>query len=216
MTVDNRSRSAARTQAERRAHTRRALLDAVLLQMEAGESFDALSLRSVARLAGVVPGAFYRHFASMDELGLALIDESFRTLREMLRGAREDGLPAGGIIRHSVQILVRHVRENRQHFVFISRSRSSGNPVLRQAIRNEIRLFASELATDLARFPLLASWSTSDLNMLSSLLVSAMISTVEAILDAPPGAPEAEAEIASVAERQLRVTMLGVPHWHSR
>ena len=35
----------------------------------------------------VVPTAFYRHFASMDELGLALVEESFRTLRTMLREA---------------------------------------------------------------------------------------------------------------------------------
>ena len=66
----------------------------MLLQLEAGESFDALSLRSVARAAGVVPTAFYRHFESMDELGLALVEESFRTLRAMLREARE-GVPPG-------------------------------------------------------------------------------------------------------------------------
>lgn len=78
-----------RTQAERRQQTRQALLDAALEQMEAGESFDSLSLRSVARAAGIVPAAFYRHFDSMDELGLALVEESFRTLRGMLREARE-------------------------------------------------------------------------------------------------------------------------------
>ena len=62
-----------RTQAQRREQTRRALLDAALEQIDAGTSFDALSLRSVARSAGVVPTAFYRYFASMDELGLALV-----------------------------------------------------------------------------------------------------------------------------------------------
>ncbi|EUA84995.1 transcriptional regulatory protein [Mycobacterium xenopi 4042] len=35
-----------------------------------------------------MPAAFYRHFESMEALGLVLIDESFRTLRDMLRGAR--------------------------------------------------------------------------------------------------------------------------------
>src|SRR5438270_6840226 len=93
-----------RTQAQRRQHTRQALLDAALLQMEAGESFDALSLRSVTRAAGVVPTAFYRHFASMDELGLALVEESFRTLRGMLRQAREAGLPFQEVIAQSLEI----------------------------------------------------------------------------------------------------------------
>jgi AcrR family transcriptional regulator len=216
---------ARRTQAERRQQTRRALLDAALEQMDSGESFDALSLRSVARAAGVVPNAFYRHFASMDELGLALIDESFRTLRAMLREAREGGTPPEHVIKRSVEILVRHVRDHHQHFAFIARVRSTGNGVLRHTIRNEIRLFTSELATDLARFPLLRDWSTEDLQMIAGLLVNAMIATVEAILDVPTagfagGAPapdaDAEADIARVAEKQLRLTMLAVPHWRSR
>lgn len=183
--------------------------------LEAGESFDAVSLRSVTRAAGVVPTAFYRHFASMDELGLALVEESFRTLRAMLREAREGGLPPEHIIRRSVEILIDHVRAHSRHFAFVARVRSSGNGVLRSAIRNEIRMFTSELATDLARFPGLREWMTEDLQMLAGLLVNTMIATVEAILDVPVAAPEAEAEIARVAEKQLRLAMLGVPSWRS-
>ena len=214
--TERRPPQARRSQAERRQLTRQALLDAALEQMDAGESFDALSLRRVARAAGVVPNAFYRHFASLDELGLALIDESFRTLRAMLREAREGPTPPQHVIKSSVEILVRHVREHRQHFAFIARARSTGNGVLRHTIRNEIRLFTSELATDLARFPVLRDWTTEDLQMIAGLLVNAMIATVEAILDVPVAASDAEAEIARTAEKQLRLTMLAVPHWRSR
>jgi AcrR family transcriptional regulator len=203
-----------RTQAERRKHTRQALLDAALLQIEAGESFDSLSLRSVTRAAGVVPAAFYRHFANMDELGLALVEESFRTLRTMLREARE-GLPPEHIIKRSVAVLMNHVREHRQHFVFVVRVGYTGNVVLRHAVRNEVRLFTSELATDLARFPVMREWTTDDLHMVAGLLVNTMIATVGAMLDVPVAAPEAEAEIARVAEKQLRLIMLGVPSWRS-
>lgn len=199
-----------------RRNTRQALLDAALLQMEAGKSFDRLSLRSVARAAGVVPTAFYRHFESMDELGLTLVEESFRTLRGMLREARAGGLPPEDMIRSSVEILIGHVREHHQHFAFLARVRSTSNPVIRHAIRSEIRLFTSELATDLARFPVLREWTTEDLQMLAGLMVNTMISTVEAMLDVPTvAAPEAEAEIARVAEKQLRLMLLGVPSWRS-
>lgn len=191
--------------------------------MEAGQSFDTLSLRRVARAAGVVPTAFYRHFASMDELGLALVEESFRTLRGMLREAREGEVPPDHIIRRSVEILIEHVRDHRQHFAFVARVRSTGNGVLRHAIRSELRLFTSELATDLARFPVLREWTTEDLQMLAGLLVNTMISTVETILDLPTGglaggspSAEGEAEIARVAERQMRLTLLAVPRWRSR
>ncbi|MEA2145981.1 MAG: hypothetical protein QOG59_1568 [Solirubrobacteraceae bacterium] len=204
-----------RTQAERRRHTRQALLDAALLRMEAGESFDSLSLRSVTRAAGVVPTAFYRHFDGMDELGLALVEESFHSLRSMLREAREE-LPPADIIRRSVQILLEHSRAHRQHFVFVSRVRSGANPVVRHAIRHEIRLFTSELATDLARFPVLREWSTEDLLMFAGLLVNTMIATIEATLDVAVAGPDAETQIARTAEKQLRLTMLAIPHWRTR
>jgi AcrR family transcriptional regulator len=217
VSVDNRSQeppTARRTQAERRRHTRQALLDAALTHMEAGESFDSLSLRSVAKTAGVVPTAFYRHFANLDELGLALVEESFRTLRAMLRAAREQP-EAENVIRRSVEILVDHVRTQREHLAFVARVRSSGNAVLRHAIRTEIRLFTSELATDLARFPVLREWSTDDLQMLAGLLVNTMIVTIEAMLDVPVAAPAAEAEIERVAEKQLRLIILAIPAWRS-
>ncbi len=204
---------ARRTQAQRRQHTRQGLLDAALLQMEAGESFDALSLRSVARAAGVVPTAFYRYFASMDELGLVLIEDSFRALRGMLRHARETDVPPERIINRSVEILIDYVRVNRQHFAFVARIRCTGNGVLRHAIRAEIRLFISELATDLARFPILAHWATEDLQMVAGLLVNTMIATIESLLETPVQSVQTEAEITHTAEQQMRLIMLGLPHW---
>jgi AcrR family transcriptional regulator len=39
----------------------------------------------VTKQAGIVPTGFYRHFASMDELGIALVEESMRTLRATIR-----------------------------------------------------------------------------------------------------------------------------------
>src|ERR1700755_287762 len=172
---------------ERKEATRRAIVAAALKLLDE-RSFSGLSLREVTREAGIVPGAFYRHFESMDALGLVLIDESFRTLRDMLRGARAGKLDPNRVIESSVEIVVASVTEGREHWRFIGRERSSGVSVLRYAIRTEIRLITSELATDLARFPGLNDWSTEDLNVLASLFVNAMIVTAEAIEDAQDAA----------------------------
>jgi AcrR family transcriptional regulator len=203
------------TRREQKERTRIALLDAAL-RLLAGKSFGSLGLREVTREAGVVPTAFYRHFDSMEELGLALIDDSFRTLRRMIRDARSESLAYGDVIRRSAEILVRHVHAHQLHFRFIARERSSGVPALRQAIGAEIRLFSSELATDLARFPYLDRWSTEDLGVLATLIVNTMVSTAEAIVDAPSGRPEVEEEIVRNAEKQLRLIALGIPAWRSR
>lgn len=199
---------------ERKLQTRHALMDAAL-ELVADSSFSSLSLREVARAAGVVPTAFYRHFESMDALGLALVDDSFRTLRQMIRDARAEPSRYEHVIRWSVEILVRHVHEHRMHFRFIVRERYGGRGVVRTAIRNEIRLFTSELATDLARFPFLGEWTTEDLQMMADLLVGAMVSIAESIVDAPAMSAEAEAEIVRKAEKQLRLVSLGVPGWRS-
>ena len=169
----------------------------------------------MTRAAGVVPTAFYRHFDDMEELGLALIDESFRTLRAMIRAARADPRTYEHLIRNSVEILVGYVHEHETHFRFIARERFGGVSVLRRAIRVQIDLFASDLATDLARFPYIERWSADDLHLLAGLMVSAMVSTAEAILDAPPMDPAAEAEISATARRQLRLITLGVSQWRS-
>jgi AcrR family transcriptional regulator len=211
MSVNSRTPEIA-TRQERKQRTRQALLDAALELLEE-QSFSSLSLRQVTRAAGVVPTAFYRHFDDMEELGLALIDESFRTLREMIRAARADPRTNDHMIRNSVELLVRYVHEHDTHFRFIARERFGGVAALRQAIRVEIRLFASDLATDLARLPYLDRWSTEDLQLLAGLMVNAMVSTAEAILDAPPKDPSAEAEIVTIAGRQLRMITLGVPEW---
>jgi AcrR family transcriptional regulator len=189
-------------------------LDAALALLEE-QSFSSLSLRQVARTAGVVPTAFYRHFDGMEQLGLALIDESFRTLRAMIREARSDPRTNEHMIRNSVAILIEYVHEHDAHFRFIARERFGGVAALRHAIRSEIRLFASDLSTDLARFPGFEAWSTEDLQLMAGLMVNAMVSTAEAILDAPANDPTAEAEITTTARRQLRMITLGVPDWRS-
>jgi AcrR family transcriptional regulator len=207
-----RQSSSLETRSERKQRTREALLDGALRLLE-DRAFGSLSLREVTREAGIVPAGFYRHFQDMDELGFALVDESFRRLRQMLRSAREDRSDYKGVIRASVAILVRHVHDNRLHFRFIARERSSGVPALRRAIRAEIRLFSSELATDLARFPNLRTWSSEDLQTIAALMVNTMVATVEAILDAPVEDPLAEQEIVVTAEQQLRLIALAIPHW---
>jgi AcrR family transcriptional regulator len=198
---------------QRKEATRRAIVDAALRLLDE-RSFSALSLREVTREAGIVPGAFYRHFESMEALGLVLIDESFRALRDMLRAARAGQLDPNRVIESSVDILVASVAERREHWRFIGRERSSGVTVLRYAIRTEIRLITSELAIDLARFPGLNQWSSEDLNILASLFVNSMILIAEAIEDAQAAA--ALDEIKRIAVKQLRMIAVGVAGWRSR
>ncbi len=195
--------------------TRRAILDATLAAAGAS-SLSSVSLRQVAGQAGIVPTGFYRHFASLDEVGLALVDEAFASLRQLLRDVRRGSPEITSIISGSVAILVDHAHRQAAHFRFIARERASGPPQVREAIRHGLGLFERELAIDLGRLPNSEHWSTEDLRVMADLIVLTMVATAEGVLDAPPGRPEVEQEIVRTAEQQLRMIVVGAANWRSR
>ncbi len=205
---------AAGTRQEQKERTREALM-AAALELSRTSGFAQLSLRQVARAAGVVPTAFYRHFASMDELGLALVEESFSTLRRMIREAQRDPQVFENIIDAAAEVLVETVKHSKAHFAFVARERVGGSPVVRQAIRHELELFESELAVVLAKLPHIERWHSDDVHMVSRLFVRNMVSNAEEVVEMPDGRPDLEARIKEGARRQMRLIVLGFEKWRS-
>jgi len=199
------------TRGERKERTRRAILDAAL-DLSSEGTFAALSLRAVAKEVGIVPTAFYRHFESIDELGLALVEESFVSLRAMLRDVRRNGPALDDIIDGSLRVLVEHVHSQREHFRFIARERAAGPLVVREAIAHGIERFERELALDLARLPGTERWSSEDLQTLSNLIVNSVVATAEVIITS---VPEAEQAVVDRTRTQLRMVLIGALNWRS-
>jgi AcrR family transcriptional regulator len=200
------------SRAERKERTRQKLLDVTLDFIEK-RSLASISLREVAREAGIVPTAFYRHFESMDALGVELVDESMRPLRQMIRDARRGNPTHDDIIKNTVEILGRQVRANKAQFRFLSRERYGGIAAVRRAIATELRLFTSELTIDLARLTAGAGWSSDDLEMTADLMVAAMLAAVMELLEVDARHAEDERTILDRSERQLRLIALGMSVW---
>jgi AcrR family transcriptional regulator len=217
--TEHASRSGSRAErpggrAERKERTRQKLLDATL-HLVTTRSLASVSLREVARDAGIVPTAFYRHFESMDALGVELVDECMRPLRQMTRDARRGTSNRGDIIAGTVQILGRQVREHPAQFQFLTRERYGGVAAVRRAIAMELRLFTSDLTVDLARLTAGADWSSEDLEMAADLMVAAMLNTVLQLLELDRRHREDEQRLLSSSERQLRLIALGMAAWRS-
>lgn len=193
---------------ERKERTRQALLNAALAQL-ADSSFGAISLREVSKAAGITPTAFYRHFESMEELGLVLVDDSFASLRELMRAGRARVAEPGDDIRTSAAILVRHVQEHRLHYRFIARERSGGIASLRAGIAREIQSFSNELVGDLRRYPVLGELDTPSLDMIAGLIVTVMVATAERLLESP----DDDDDIRARTEDQMRIIVLGATQW---
>ncbi|MEO9328456.1 TetR family transcriptional regulator [Gordonia aurantiaca] len=207
-------RGETQSRADRKNQTRQALLDTTR-SLVGERSFSSISLREVARGAGIVPTAFYRHFASMEDLGVTLVEDSMRVLRRALREGRRDladrqALPTA---QTSLEILLRHVRENESQFRFLVREQHGGIAEIRRAIDTELRLFSKELAIDLARLPALEEWGPEDLELAAELIVTIMLTAVADLLDGGYRGRGVEREIVERTERQLVMVFLGMGQW---
>lgn len=126
--------------------TRRSLIDAAFNQLNAEQGFTSLSLREVAREAGIAPTSFYRHFRDMDELGLAMVDESGLILRQLMRQARKRIEKGGSVIQTSVTTFIEFIENNPKIFLLLLRERAGTSAEFRSAIAREIQHFIVELA----------------------------------------------------------------------
>jgi AcrR family transcriptional regulator len=203
----------AQSRQAQKERTREAIL-AAALKLSQEQGFAQISLRQVAREAGIVPTAFYRHFEGMEQLGLTLVEHSFGTLRKMIRDSQRDPEVFTNIIDASAEILVRVVKENKAHFGFIARERFGGQGAVSQAIRHELDLFVSELAVVLARLPHIENWSSDDVQMVSRLFVRNMVSNAEEVIEMPDNRPDLEEQIKEGARRQMRLIVVGFRDWN--
>lgn len=132
--------------AQQKERTRRTLIQSAFNQLCADKGFSSLSLREVAREAGIAPTSFYRHFRDMDELGLTMVDESGLTLRQLMRQARQRIAKGGSVIRTSLSTFMEFITDNPNAFRLLLRERSGTSLAFRTAVAREIQHFIAELA----------------------------------------------------------------------
>lgn len=192
--------------------TRQTLLDAALRLMER-QSLSSLGLREVTREAGIAPAAFYRHFADLGELGVALVEESLGSMHELIRDIRTPDAETEDVMRRTVDVVVAHVRADRPHFRFVARERHGGVAAVRAAIATQLDTFIDELVADLKLQPGSEGWDNDELRILGHLYVNVIMLTAADLLDAGPDNPAAEERIIAEALTQLRIVTVGRLHW---
>ncbi|KAB1143668.1 TetR family transcriptional regulator [Streptomyces luteolifulvus] len=192
--------------------TRQALLDAALTLLEE-QSLSSLGLREVTRAVGVAPTAFYRHFRSTADLGVALVEEALGSLHPMIRTTVSTAGDSGERIARAIELIARHVDAYPAHVRFIARERHGGVQPVREAIQAQLARFAEEVKTELAKDPESVGWNDDDLLMLAHLYVDQMLITASLFLEALEAPQEQRERVTQVAARQLRLISVGRRHW---
>jgi TetR/AcrR family transcriptional regulator, fatty acid biosynthesis regulator len=186
------------SRAQQKEKTRRAIIDAAFAQLSPDKGFSSLSLREVAREAGIAPTSFYRHFADMDELGLTLVDEAGLMLRQLLRQARNRIEKNGSVIRTSIETFMEFVVGNSNVFRLLLRERSGTSAAFRRAVAREIQHFCAELADYLRK-------ETACPDEYAQMQAEAMVTLVfHAGADALDASPETRIQITLRTIVQLR------------
>ncbi|MEZ5511328.1 MAG: TetR family transcriptional regulator [Gammaproteobacteria bacterium] len=159
------------------AQGKRLLMEAALTLTARSRSINALGLRELAREAGLNPNTFYRHFKSIDELGLAIIEEMTRQIRQPIRDLRRKAaesvaptdqagisweenpalnLQKGLLVtQQTVKLFLDYVLQNPNAFIMGVRELHGASPVLRQALRKVMVDFAADMAEDIRQLNLL-------------------------------------------------------------
>lgn len=181
-------------------------MDAAAVELASGRSFDTLSLREVAKLGGIAPTSFYRHFHDMEGLGLALIEEHGESLLDLMHRVREQASEGHSLIRTSVETLFDHIFSNQG----ISRMILQESMARESAFRDAAEKLFVTMSNDLAEFLI---WDAEKRavplahpGLAANSMVAILFTTGVALLNMPARDRDRHIEAAIV---QLRMIMRG-------
>lgn len=127
------------------------LFQATLNLIGPQKSIASLSLREIAREAGIAPNSFYRHFKDIDELAIELINRTGMTLRQIIREARVQSVIQKSVIRASVEVFLQQLDADEGNLSLLLREGYTGSPSYKQAVEQQLTFFQQELTDDLIR-----------------------------------------------------------------
>jgi AcrR family transcriptional regulator len=199
------------SRAEKKARTRSALMDSVLAIIGYGANFASISLREVAKTAGLVPTSFYRHFGDMEELGLAMVDELGLNLRRLMRGSFDAKEGMEQIIQRCVSAYYRYVLDNENLFRFMNQARTGGTAGLQDAIRNEVNAVTGRIGMEISQ--VLPSLAAADREIVAGIIVSVLLEETTTLLAIPKNQDPLRRELEARTVQQMRLIMRGAEQW---
>jgi len=165
--------------------TSQALIQAAL-QLSAEDGYASLSLRSVARKAGIAPTSFYRHFRDMDELGIEIVDQASVVLSKCLNEALGKMLlqasdpetssdsPQGTIkklLSPYVETVIACFENNPYLMRLFLQERTGSSKALRNRISDELDTLTEALFQNLEKINILLGNRFNDIHLIAETMI---------------------------------------------
>jgi len=138
-------------QGRRAVISRDELIAAAMSLLGPTRSVSTLSLREVARAAGIAPNSFYRHFRDIDDLAIALIELAGSSLRRIFSEARQRISAERSVVRTSLEVFMEQLNAEAGYLDLLLREGKVGSEAFKQAVEKQLVFFEEELMTDLLR-----------------------------------------------------------------
>lgn len=127
------------------------LIQAAMSLIGPTRSMATLSLREVARAAGIAPNSFYRHFRDVDELGIALIALAGSSLRHVFSEARQRISAGSSVVQTSLKVFYEQLNAKERYLELLLCEGRVGSLAYQAEVDRQLQFFEHELTSDLIR-----------------------------------------------------------------
>jgi len=189
--------------------TKEELFQATLNLIGPQKSIASLSLREIAREAGIAPNSFYRHFKDIDELAIALIDRSGLVLRKIIREARLQASMQHSIIRSSVEVFIQQLDADEGNLSLLLREGYTGSTSYKAAVDRQLNFFQQELQEDLIRLEQMNDSKISHADLVAKAITQLVFNMGARVIDIPS---EQRMEVAEQTMIMIRMILEGARH----
>ncbi|SCC72698.1 transcriptional regulator, TetR family [Acinetobacter albensis] len=198
-----------RTVGRKATITKEELFQAALNLIGPQKSIASLSLREVAREAGIAPNSFYRHFKDIDELAIELIDRSGLVLRQIFLEARLKASKQNSIIRSSVEVFITQLDADEGNLSLLLREAYTGSASYKLAVERQLNYFQQELKDDLIVLERLNHSKLYHPNLVAKAITQLVFNMGAKVIDIPANERK---EIAEQTMIMIRMILEGARH----
>ena len=183
--------------------TEEELFNATLNLIGPQKSIASLSLREIAREAGIAPNSFYRHFKDIDALAIALIERSGLALRQIFTDARSKAQSGQSIIRSSVEVFIAQLDADEGNLSLLLREAYTGSASYKQAVERQLSFFEQELQQDLIQLEQMNHTNLIFPELVAKAITQLVFNMGAKVIDLAPEQRQAIAEDTMIMIRML-------------
>lgn len=200
--------------------TSQALIQSALKLCEE-EGYASLSLRSVARKAGIAPTSFYRHFREIDEMGVEMVAQAKDILDEFIATAQKKmTFPAVKQTESLAQLLksiqciaapfvdsfFEIFKTQRQLLHLFFQERTGSSEAMRKAISDATNHLTGLLGNTLNQLIATSGYAAGDMHLVSETMITIVSCSAMEMLARPE---IKQSEMSKRAIQKLNLLLLG-------